>query len=70
MATTPIDWQDAVTLEGYVLRLFQQGKTDTEEYKTLERVFGKTKIDAYLKKCMDNIADANLATSYGMPDTC
>jgi hypothetical protein len=50
MATTPIDWQDAITFEDYVLRLFQEGKTDTEEFKALTRIFGKTKINGYLMK--------------------
>lgn len=47
---TPIDWIEAVTFEEYVNQLFQDEKTDTEEFKVLVRVYGRSKLTKLWQK--------------------
>jgi hypothetical protein len=57
-----MDWQDAVTLEERIIRIFQEGKTDSEEFKALVRIFGKPKIDGFLRKYQERAGDSNYLT--------
>lgn len=40
----PLPWSKAWTLEDYALSLIQQNKTQSEEFKTLLRVYGRDKL--------------------------
>jgi len=57
-----MDWQDAVTLEERIVRIFQEGKTDSEEFKVLVRIFGKPKIDGFLRKHQERTRNSNYLT--------
>lgn len=37
-------WKEAWNLEDYVIDLFKKKLTDTEEFKTLIRIFGRDKL--------------------------
>lgn len=46
MAIEPIDWSGAWTLEDYVVALFEAKKTDSDEFKTLLRIYGRPRLVA------------------------
>jgi hypothetical protein len=52
---TPIDWTEAVTLEEHVYQLFRDGKTDTDEFKTLVRFFGRQKMIEFWKQWQNQL---------------
>jgi hypothetical protein len=50
----PMDWTDAMTLEEFVGRLFQEGKTEGAEFGVLVRIYGKAKMDEYLRRVKES----------------
>ncbi len=46
----PIDWTNALALEDYVVRLFKKEGADSLGFRVLVRIYGKAKIEGFLKK--------------------
>lgn len=44
------EWSDAWTLENYILSLFQQKQTETQEFKILLKLFGREKLEKLWNK--------------------
>lgn len=39
-----LDWSNTVTLEEHIYELFEQGRTETKEFKTFVGIFGASRI--------------------------
>ena len=50
MKKEELSWKEAVSLEEYISDLFRQKKMNTEEFKTLLRIYGREKLEAIWKK--------------------
>lgn len=47
---TPIDWENAVSAEQRVIRLFHEGKTKTQEFDYWLRFYGIDRMEAIYRK--------------------
>jgi hypothetical protein len=41
----PIDWSEAWNLEDYVIDLFKKKMTESSEFKTLLKIYGRKKLE-------------------------
>lgn len=50
MQIKPTDWQEAWTLEAYVIDLIKKKETQSEAFQTLLRIYGREKLEVIWKK--------------------
>lgn len=55
-----IEWEQALTFEQYVITLFEQKLTRSDEFKALIRIYGRPKLEEIWKKYKCQLQAAQL----------